>query len=92
MPVGLKPEELERLDKLVSLRRKLLKGEHLFRTGEHFNSLFAVKTGTFKTLVNNQDGSDQVIGFQMTGELLGLDGISTDRGDWRAHVALSASF
>ena len=77
MPVGLKPEELERLDKLVSLRRKLQKGENLFRTGENFSSLFAVKTGTFKTLVNNQDGSDQVIGFQMTGELLGLDGLGT---------------
>lgn len=75
MPVGLKPEELQRLDQLVSLRRKVAKGQYLFRTGEEFASLYAVKTGTFKTLVNNQDGSDQVIGFQMTGELLGLDGL-----------------
>lgn len=77
MPIGLKPDELQRLDELVSLRRKVAKGEHLFRTGEIFTSLYAVKTGTFKTLVNNQDGSDQVIGFQMTGELLGLDGLGT---------------
>jgi CRP/FNR family transcriptional regulator len=77
MPVGLKPDELEQLDKLVSQRRKILKGENLFRAGEEFVCLFAVKTGTFKTLVNNQDGSDQVIGFQMTGELLGLDGLGT---------------
>lgn len=77
MPVGLKPEELTKLDELVSLRKKVGRGENLFRTGEHFTSLFAVKTGTFKTLVNNQDGTDQVIGFQMTGELLGLDGLGT---------------
>ncbi len=70
MPVGLKPDELDRLDALVSIRRKVSKGESLFRTGEGFSSLYAVKTGTFKTLVNNQDGTDQVIGFQMTGELL----------------------
>lgn len=77
MPVGLKPDELTKLDELVSLRRKISRGANLFRTGEHFNSLYAVKTGTFKTLVNNQDGTDQVIGFQMTGELLGLDGLGT---------------
>lgn len=77
MPVGLSPEELQRLDDLVSIRRKVAKGQNLFRTGEEFTSLYAVKTGTFKTLVNNQDGTDQVIGFQMTGELLGLDGLGT---------------
>ncbi len=77
MPVGLKTDELDRLDSLVSLRRKVSRGENLFRTGETFSNLYAVKTGTFKTLVNNQDGSDQVIGFQMTGELLGLDGLGT---------------
>ena len=49
------------LKQMVSLRRKVCKGENLFRTGESFSSLYAVKTGTFKTLVNNQDGSDQVI-------------------------------
>lgn len=77
MPVGLRPDELRKLDELVSLRKKVSRGENLFRTGEHFTSLFAIKTGTFKTLVNNQDGTDQVIGFQMTGELLGLDGLGT---------------
>jgi CRP/FNR family transcriptional regulator, anaerobic regulatory protein len=75
MPVGLNPQELQQLDDLVSLRRKVAKGQHLFRTGEEFTSLYAVKTGTFKTLVNNNDGTEQVIGFQMTGELLGLDGL-----------------
>ena len=42
-------------------------------------SLYAVRTGFFKTCVSAEDGRDQVTGFQMAGELLGLDGISTDR-------------
>ncbi|WP_306173522.1 fumarate/nitrate reduction transcriptional regulator Fnr [Limnobacter humi] len=75
MPVGLKPAELEQLDQLVSARRRVHKGEHLFRTGDSFHSMYAVKTGTFKTVINNADGSEQVIGFQMTGEILGLDGL-----------------
>ena len=77
MPLGLRPEEMKRLDELVSMRRKVHKGGMLFRSGDAFSSLYAVRTGTFKTLVNNHDGSDQVIGFQMTGELLGLDGLGT---------------
>lgn len=75
MPIGLNPTELQELDSLVSNRKRVHKGENLFLAGDRFDALFAVKNGTFKTLVNNQDGSEQVIGFQMTGEILGLDGL-----------------
>ena len=51
---------------------------HYF-SGDSFQSLYAVRTGFFKTCVSAEDGRDQVTGFQMAGELLGLDGISTDR-------------
>jgi CRP/FNR family transcriptional regulator, anaerobic regulatory protein len=75
MPVALASEDLNELDKLVTARRRIRKHENLFRAGDPFYGIYAVKTGTFKTLVNNQDGSEQVIGFQMTGEILGLDGL-----------------
>ena len=78
LPVGLNRENLERLDTLVSTRRTVPRGEALFRAGESFQSLFAVRIGFFKTCVSSEDGRDQVTGFQMAGELLGLDGISTD--------------
>ena len=78
LPVGLSPENLARLDTLVASRRTVPRGEALFRAGESFQSLFAVRTGFFKTCVSSEDGRDQVTGFQMAGELLGLDGISTD--------------
>ena len=78
LPVGLNRENLDRLDSLVASRRAVPRGDALFRAGESFQSLFAVRTGFFKTCVSSEDGRDQVTGFQMAGELLGLDGIGTD--------------
>ena len=75
LPVGLSTDDLEQLDTLVTTRRKVRRGETLFRRGESFASIYAVRSGFFKTTVSSEDGRDQVTGFQMTGELLGLDGI-----------------
>lgn len=79
MPVGLSPQELARIDEVVATRRKVKRGTTLFRSGEAFESLFAIRTGFFKTCVNAEDGRDQVTGFQMAGEIIGLDGIVNDR-------------
>ena len=79
LPVGVSNAQMDRLDDIVSSRRAVDRGEALFRAGEAFSSLFAVRTGFFKTCVSSEDGRDQVTGFQMAGELLGLDGIGTDR-------------
>ena len=78
LPVGLSEAELAHLDQLVGARRQFKRGELLFRAGTKFESLFAVRTGFFKTRVTAADGRDQVTGFQMAGELLGLDGIGND--------------
>jgi CRP/FNR family transcriptional regulator len=78
LPVGLNARDLARLEGLVDKRRSVPRGEHLFRNGERFEALYAVRTGFFKTCVGSEDGRDQVTGFQMAGELLGLDGISSD--------------
>jgi CRP/FNR family transcriptional regulator len=72
-------QQLERLDDIVATRRAVPRGEALFHVGDAFASLYAVRTGFFKTCVSSEDGRDQVTGFQMAGELLGLDGIGTDR-------------
>ena len=78
LPVGISEDQLTRLDDIVAARRPVARGEALFRSGEAFASLYAVRTGFFKTCVSSEDGRDQVTGFQMAGELLGLDGIGTD--------------
>jgi CRP/FNR family transcriptional regulator len=72
-------EQMERLDSLVGTRRSVGRGEALFHAGDAFASLYAVRTGFFKTCVASEDGREQVTGFQMGGELLGLDGIGTER-------------
>ncbi|HEY8355511.1 MAG TPA: fumarate/nitrate reduction transcriptional regulator Fnr [Methylophilaceae bacterium] len=87
MPIGLTPEELQKLDSLVATRRKVSQGEALYRSGESFTSLYAIRTGFFKTCVSSPDGREQVTGFQMAGEIIGLDGITTDRHNCNA-VAL----
>ncbi len=78
LPVGIAEDQMERLDSIVSTRRSLARGDALFRTGDSFTSLYAVRTGFFKTCLASEDGRDQVTGFQMAGELLGLDGIGTE--------------
>ncbi len=78
MPVGLSQEELDRIDEVIGTRRKIKRGATLFRNGEKFTSLYAIRTGFFKTRVASEDGRDQVTGFQMAGEVIGLDGIVND--------------
>ncbi len=79
MPVGLSAQDLQRIDELVGSRRRILRGENLYRNGSVFENLYAIRTGFFKTSVSTEDGRDQVTGFQMAGEILGLDGIVNDR-------------
>ena len=77
LPVGLRPDEFEQLDTVIKQSHRLKKGEFLFRSGESFHSLYAIRTGFFKTTVASQDGRAQVTGFFMSGELIGMDGICT---------------
>jgi CRP/FNR family transcriptional regulator, anaerobic regulatory protein len=79
MPVELSVDELDRVDALVAMRRKVERGQQLYRSGDAFLSLYAIRTGFFKTSVGSEDGREQVTGFQMAGEVLGLDGIAADQ-------------
>lgn len=84
MPIGLTTEELRKLDDVVATRRKIGQGEALYRSGDNFMSLYAIRTGFFKTCVSSSDGREQVTGFQMAGEIIGLDGITSDRHNCNA--------
>jgi len=78
MPLGLNETEMKRVDEVVATRRKVSRGDNLFRNGDKFNALYAIRTGFFKTRISAEDGRDQVTGFQMAGEIIGLDGIVSD--------------
>jgi len=79
MPISLDRAELARIDEVVASRRSVKRGASLFREGEKFTSLYAIRVGFFKTTLTTADGRDQVTGFQMAGEIIGLDGIVSDR-------------
>ena len=59
-------------------RRRLRRGEHVYRAGEPFKSFYAFRSGFFKTYVDGPDGQNQAIAFPMAGDVVGLDGIETD--------------
>jgi len=90
LPVGFTDDEMKRLDGLVAQRVGVKRGAPLYEAGKPFEALYAVRTGFFKTCTTSEDGREHVTGFQMAGELLGLDGISSDRHTCNA-VALEDS-
>jgi CRP/FNR family transcriptional regulator, anaerobic regulatory protein len=75
LPAGLSPEDLERIENVVYARRRVKRGESLFQAGGEFNSVYAIRSGFFKSSLLDRDGREQVTGFFMGGELLGMDGI-----------------
>lgn len=78
LPAGMRAEEVRQVDEVVFTRRRLRRGEHLYRAGEPFKALYAFRSGFFKTYVDGPDGQSQVIDFPMPGQIVGLDGIETD--------------
>ena len=76
LPYGLSEQEVDLLDGAVGARRRIKRQQHLYRAGEGFESIYAIRSGFFKTDVLLEDGRNQVTGFQMAGEIMGMDGIS----------------
>lgn len=78
LPVGIAENDLEQLDKIIKRRRPVKRGEHLFRVGSPFQAIYAVRSGSIKTYAPIEDGHEQVIGFHLPGELLGLSAINAE--------------
>jgi len=70
-------EELEVFEQAISRKKPLRKSEYLYRAGEEMTSLFTVKTGAFKANIDSADGQENIVGFFLPGELMGIDGIAT---------------
>jgi len=84
---GLDAETMRRIEALMSSRIRLRKGESLFRVGDRFTSLYAIRSGSCKTVLLTEDGHDQVAGYHMSGEIIGTGGIGAGRHGCQA-VAL----
>jgi CRP/FNR family transcriptional regulator, anaerobic regulatory protein len=66
---------MQKLEAVVHTRGPIRSGEHLFREGDAFQALYAVKSGALKTYTIDSQGREHVLGFHIAGELVGLDGI-----------------
>src|SRR5262245_39442862 len=74
---SLPASELEKLDEQGFFRRRVRRGEYLYRAGQRFSALYAVRSGFFKTTVLLDEGRMHVTGFHMAGDVIGTDGIGT---------------
>ncbi len=72
-----KPELLD-LHCLVEHAGPFRAGEHIFRTGDPFRAIYAVRAGSVKTRMFDRDGNEQVLGFYLPGEVVGLNAIYPD--------------
>jgi CRP/FNR family transcriptional regulator len=79
LPIALEAADIDKLDRIIQRGRPLRKGEHIYREGEPFTSVYAVRAGTLKAYSITDDGKEQVTGFYFPGEILGMDGISKNQ-------------
>lgn len=70
--------DLSLLDVLVKNRRTYKRGELIYRIGEPFRAVFAIRRGAVKTSLLTDDGRVQITGFHTSGEVLGLHAINND--------------
>jgi CRP/FNR family transcriptional regulator len=78
LPFTLGDREIDQLDTIIQRGRPLQRNDHLYRQGDRFRAVFAVRSGTLKAYRTTDDGREQVTGFYFPGEILGMDGISNN--------------
>jgi CRP/FNR family transcriptional regulator len=75
---GLDAETIGEIYELMTTRIRLQKGDTLFRTGSRFTSLYAIRSGSCKTVLLSEDGQEQIAGYHIAGETIGTDGVGAD--------------
>ena len=63
LPAGLNAEDLERIENVVYARRRVKRGDSIFKAGGEFNAVYAIRSGFFKTSLLDREGREQVTGF-----------------------------
>ncbi len=77
LPAGVDANELQWLEDIVKRRRPVTRGEHLFRLGDALRSVYVARDGAFKTVATSENGDEQIMGFHLAGELIGLDALGS---------------
>jgi CRP/FNR family transcriptional regulator len=84
LPTGLGADAMRELDDLVPARQRFKKGAPVFQSGDRFTALYAIRSGSCKTTVSDQSGREQVIGYDLMGDIIGFDGIGSGRHQCQA--------
>jgi len=79
LPIALQASDIDRLNAIIQRGRPLQKGEHVYREGDAFHSVYAVRSGALKAYSITDDGTEQVTGFYLPGEVFGMDGLGRNR-------------
>ena len=90
LPAGIGADELQRLDDIVKRKRPVERGERLFRPGDPLSAVYVARDGAFKTVSISEEGEEQVVGFHLPGELIGLDALGAGQHRCEA-VALTTA-
>jgi CRP/FNR family transcriptional regulator len=91
LPLGISQEDVRRLDSIIKRRRPLARGSNVFRLGDEFRALYAIRCGSVKTYTITEDGSEQITGFHLPGEIIGLEAVSSGQHHCGAKVLETTS-
>ena len=78
LPISLEIEDIDRLDKIIQRGRPVHKKDHVYHAGDSFKSVYAVHSGAVKTVKITEDGIEQITGFHLPGEIIGMDGLASN--------------
>ena len=79
IPFSLDENELRKLDDIIERKKPFHKGESLVEAGQEFTSLYAIRSGSFKSYLVDDDGVEQITSFHLPGDVVGFDAISTEQ-------------
>jgi len=78
LPFGLESDAMNKLDEIIKRPRPLQRFQRLYHPGDEFRNIYVVRSGSIKTYTSISNGEQQITGFHLPGELIGLDGVSSD--------------
>ena len=92
LPAGLDKDSLDKLEDTVKRSKPISKGDHIFRAGTELHSLYAIRTGSVKLVQYSPSGEEQIIGFYLPGEIIGLDAIENNQHQCNAIALETMSY
>jgi CRP/FNR family transcriptional regulator len=90
LPISLEIDDINRLDDIIQRGRPVQKKDYVYHAGDGFKSVYAVRSGAIKTVKITEDGIEQITGFHLPGEIIGIDGLATN-SHTNSAVALETS-